>query len=97
MKVQNPTSLFRPILAILLPLVAFILQWMFWPYIQPYVWFLFYPAVFFSSWIGGQPAGQAATVISAMLVLYYFMPPQFSFPSSRPPKISPSKCGQKRR
>ncbi len=79
MKVQNPTGLLRPILAALLPLVAFILQWMFWPYIQPYVWFLFYPAVFFSSWIGGLPGGLAATVISAPLVMYYFMPPQFSF------------------
>jgi PAS domain S-box-containing protein len=79
MKVQNPTRLLRPILAILLPLVAFILQWMFWPSIQPYVWFLFYPAVFFSSWIGGLPGGLAATVISAPLVMYFFMPPQFSF------------------
>ena len=34
MKVQNPTRLLRPILATLLPLAAFILQWLFWPYLS---------------------------------------------------------------
>ena len=43
----------RLILAALIPLAAFGLQSAFWAAIQPYVWFLFYPAVFFSSWVGG--------------------------------------------
>src|SRR3990172_773057 len=84
MKVQNPSRLLRPILAILLPLAAFILQWMFWPYLQPYVWFLFYPAVFFSSWIGGISGGLVATVVSATLVVFFFIPPVFSFDVENP-------------
>ncbi len=38
------------LVALLPPLVVFALQFMFWTEPQPYVWFLFFPAVFFSSW-----------------------------------------------
>lgn len=37
MKKQTPPKLLRPILAELIPLGAFILQWMFRPAIRPYV------------------------------------------------------------
>jgi hypothetical protein len=37
--------------------VAFVLQWTFWPDVFPSAWFIFYPVVFFSSWIGGLRAG----------------------------------------
>jgi len=84
MKIQNLTGLLRPLLATLLPLAAFILQGMFWPYLQPYVWFLFYPAVFFSAWIDGLRGGLTATVLSAILVTYFFVPPQFSFAVESP-------------
>lgn len=40
MNVRNPFGLFCPILALLIPLVAFALQSMFWGAIKPYVWFL---------------------------------------------------------
>jgi len=70
----------RLILAGLIPLVAFVLQWTFWAAIQPYVWFLFFPAVFFSSWIGGKRAGLAATAFlyDGCLVVF-FIPERFSF------------------
>jgi len=84
MKALNPTRLFRSILAMLPPLVAFTLQSMFWPAIRPYVWFLFYPAVFFSSWIGGLPSGLMATVISTALVWWAFIPPEYSFMMKNP-------------
>ena len=74
MKTQNPLRLLRPTLATLIPLAALILQWMFWPAMQPYVWFLFYPAVFFSSWVGGLPGGLVATVISTAFVWWFFIP-----------------------
>lgn len=35
--------------ALLIPLAACALQWLLWNYIQPYVWFLFIPAAFFSA------------------------------------------------
>ncbi len=84
MKALNPTRLLRPILAMLPPLVAFILQSMFWPAFRPYVWFLFYPAVFFSSWIGGLPSGLMATAISTALVWWFFIPPEYSFMMKNP-------------
>ncbi len=67
-------DLFRQLVALLLPLVALTLQWIFWPAIQPFVWFLFYPAVFFSSWIGGLHGGLAATAISTTIVWWLFIP-----------------------
>jgi K+-sensing histidine kinase KdpD len=74
----------RLVLAALLPLVACGLQLLFWSAIQPFVWFLFYPAVFFSSWIGSVRGGLVATVLSTVLVWYCFTPPQFSFAVQRP-------------
>ncbi|MBI5713453.1 MAG: PAS domain S-box protein [Chloroflexi bacterium] len=87
MKIQNPTQLLRPILATLLPLVAFIFQWVFWPFLQPYVWLLFYPAVFFSSWIGGLSGGLVSTMVSTALVVFFFIPPEFSFAIENPKNI----------
>ena len=70
----------RLIAAVMLPFVAAGLQWMLWdPYIKPYVWFLFFPAAFFSAWIGGLRGGLIGTVIGALLVWYVYIPPQFSF------------------
>jgi PAS domain S-box-containing protein len=81
---KNPNRVIRPILAMLPPLVAFVVQWMFWSTIRPYVWFLFYPAVFFSSWIGGLPSGLIATVICTALVWWTFIPPEYSFTMKSP-------------
>ncbi|MCX7192065.1 MAG: DUF4118 domain-containing protein [Proteobacteria bacterium] len=67
------------LLAVLLPLVACTLQWLLWDFITPYVWFLFFPAVFFSAWLGGLSGGLTATLISTLLVWYLFIPPVFSF------------------
>ena len=75
------------LVALLPPLVAFGLQSVFWPTLQPYVWFLFYPAVFFSSWVGGLPGGLGATVLSIMLVNSYFIPPESSLATGHPRTI----------
>ncbi len=79
MKALNPIGLNRLILAMLLPLVAFVLQSIFWAAIKPFAWFLFFPAVFFSSWIGGLPGGAIATLISTTLAWWAFIPPEYSF------------------
>ena len=42
-KNMSAKSNLRLLLASLIPLVAFILQWSFWTAIQPFVWFLFFP------------------------------------------------------
>jgi PAS domain S-box-containing protein len=69
----------RLILALLLPFLAAGLQWLLWDFIQPYVWFLFFPAAFFSAWLGGVVGGVAGTLSCALLVWYLFMPPALSF------------------
>jgi len=76
---ESPLDL-RLILAILLPFIACGVQWLLWDaYIKPYVWFLFFPTAFFSAWIGGLRGGLTSTMISALLVWFVFIPPQFSF------------------
>ncbi len=68
----------RTAVAALLPLLAILVQWAFWPAIRPFAWFLFYPTVFLSSWIGGLRAGLVATALSTVLVWWFFIPPAFS-------------------
>ena len=82
--IQSSDEVRRFIAAALIPLAACGLQWFFWTTIEPYVWFLFYPAVFFSSWVGGLRGGIMATVLAAGLVWYFFIPAQYSFAIDRP-------------
>ena len=81
---MNPNRRHQFLLALAPPLAALSLQSLFWPYIQPFVWFLFYPAVFFSSWLGGRPGGWTATLLSASLAVYFFIPPRFSWAVASP-------------
>lgn len=73
----------RLILATLIPLATLAMQWIFWSSIQPYVWFLFYPAVFFSAWVGGMRGGVMATAISLVSVWWFFIPTRNSFTLER--------------
>ena len=84
MQVQYRIGQLRPVPALLSPLLAFALQWLCWPLLDPFAWILFYPAVFFSSWIGGRTAGLAATAISTVLVWLFFIPPQFTLLKASP-------------
>lgn len=66
----------RPaIAAVTFPAVALMLQHAFWPVIYPVSWFLAYPAVFFSSWMGGLSSGLVATILSAALEWWFFVAP----------------------
>ena len=68
------------LIAILLPFAACGVQLLLWDaYIEPYVWFLFFPAAFFSARFGGLRGGLAGTLVSALLVWYFFIPPRYSF------------------
>ncbi|MFZ2278804.1 MAG: PAS domain S-box protein [Prosthecobacter sp.] len=68
-----------PSSAVLLPLAALSIQWLCWSWLQPFVWFLFYPAVFFSAWRGALCGGLWATAFSTLIVWYFFIPTQRSF------------------
>lgn len=74
----------RLILALLPPFAACGLQWLLWGYIAPYAYVLFFPAAFFSAWIGGWWGGLAGTLLSAVLVGYVFLPPTFAFAIAQP-------------
>lgn len=74
----------RAIVALLSPFVANAAQHLVWPVIHPFAWILFYPAVFFSAWIGGAAGGVAATIISTLLVWWSFVPPQHQFAKDEP-------------
>lgn len=73
----------RPTAALLFAPAALALQWAMWGVLQPYVWLFFYPAVFFTSWVGGKRWGIAATIFSAVSAWWFFMPPERSFAVER--------------
>ena len=70
--------------AVALPLAALGVQWVLWPWIQPFVWFLFFPTVFFSARLGGYRGGLISTAFSAAIVWYFFVPPQLSWRIASP-------------
>ena len=80
-------QLLRFVIAIFLPFAATLVQWVLWPFIKPFVWFLFFPAVFFSAQIGSMAAGIAASFISAFLVWFLFIPPQLSLSMEDPKNL----------
>ena len=87
----NPSSPYlRPLLATLPLLAAFLLQQLLWSYITPYVWFRFYPAVFLSSWIGGLRFGILTTLLSTIMVWWYFIPPEHSFIKEQATNLFPA-------
>ncbi len=77
-------SIPRRAVAALLPVAACVVQWLCWPVIVPFVWFLFYPTVFLSSWLGGYASGVAATFLSTGLVWWFFMAPVHTLLKPRP-------------
>ena len=70
-------------LAISFPVLAVTIQLLLWTWIEPFVWFLFFPAVFFSSRVSGLKGGMLATVLSLLCVWYFFVPPRFSWEIAR--------------
>ncbi len=70
-------------LALVPPLVAVAIQMAVWPFLRPFAWFLFYPAVFLSAWVGGRRGGILATALSTLLVWWFFLEPEHG------PKLQP--------
>lgn len=70
--------------AVLLPLATAAVQFVLWPYLQPFAWLLFYPAVLLAAWVGGRRAGLLASLLSAGLVIYIFVPPMFAVQLDKP-------------
>lgn len=77
----------RIVLAVVMPFVALAIQWIFWQQISPLVWFLFFPTVFFSARFNGFWGGIVSTIISTLIVWYFFIPPQLSWQIANPNNI----------
>ncbi len=76
---SNKTRRTNFFIAICIPFIALLVQWQLWAFISPFVWFLFYPAVFFSARVGGLKAGIISTVLSSLMVWFFFIPQELSF------------------
>jgi diguanylate cyclase (GGDEF)-like protein/PAS domain S-box-containing protein len=63
------------------------LQLALWRYITPYVWFMFFPAMFAASWVGGLWAGVASSVLSAGIVWMVFVEPRGVFWKGEPHEV----------
>lgn len=61
------------ILAIMLPFATCAIQLIFWDYIKPLAWVLFFPTIFIAPMIGGLRGGIGATLISTALVWSIFL------------------------
>ena len=77
----------RLVLAFLLPFLTLAVQWVLWPWIAPYVWFLFFPTVFLCSRLSGFWGGLVSTVLSIGIVWYFFIPPQLSWALINPSSL----------
>jgi len=64
----------RGVLGVVPLLAAFGLHWALWPYVRPNVWFLFFPAMFLSSWLAGLAQSVAMTVISGIAIWRVLVP-----------------------
>jgi PAS domain S-box-containing protein len=69
----------RVLVAMIPPIIALLTQLALSSYFRPSVWFLLYPAVFLSACIGGLRAALIASVLSAAVALWAFVPPMYSF------------------
>jgi len=76
---KRQSDILKSLLALLLPFITCSVQWLLWDVFKPFVWFLFYPTVYFTSRIAGKRVGLLSTVLCAILVTYCFIPPQLSF------------------
>lgn len=70
-------------LAIMFPIMALSVQLLLWTWIDPFVWFLFFPAVFFSARVSGLKGGLIATILCLLFVWYFFVPSRFSWEIAR--------------
>ncbi len=75
-KLPSPSKLF---LSAIIPILASTIQWLLWSILAPKTWILFYPAVFISAAIGGLFGGSLATILSAILGVYLFIEPAFTW------------------
>lgn len=56
---------------------AALVQWVFWDFLHPFVWILFYPAAFIAASLGGVLGAVACGIFSITYVYFLFVEPRF--------------------
>jgi len=72
------------IVAFVLPILALVLQWLLWSWLTPFIWFFFFPAVFFSARYGGLKNALISSLVSVCLAWFFFISPQLSWAIDQP-------------
>ncbi|MDP2180010.1 PAS domain-containing protein [Methylicorpusculum sp.] len=72
-------QVFRFAIAVIIPVIAAVLQRQIMPYIPIPTWLLMSPALFISAWLGGLRGGIFATAVATALGIYFFIPHQDSW------------------
>ena len=75
----NNSVLKSVLVATLSPLGAYAVLLLLWPFVSPYVWLMFFPAVLIAAWLGGFLSGIGATLLSTMLAWWRFIPIEGNF------------------
>jgi PAS domain S-box-containing protein len=65
-------------LAFVPPLIAFAFECAFYDWIAPHTWFVFFPALFLSAWLGSLRAALVANVITTAAAWWVLVPPRFT-------------------
>ena len=65
----------RLLLAVGVTAVAALAQHLLWPWLQPYTWFLFYPAVVLAGALAGRAGALSATALSVLMAALWFQLP----------------------
>jgi len=66
-------------IALFIPTIAAVIQYLLSDFLSGLYFFLFYPAVFLASWLLGLSGGVVATLWATLLAWYIFIPIPFSF------------------
>jgi signal transduction histidine kinase len=64
--------------------MAALVQWWLWAWLEPNHFILFYPAVFAAAFVVGIYGGVAASLVSATLAIYFFIPPIYHLQVDKP-------------
>jgi PAS domain S-box-containing protein len=67
------------VFALASPLIVTVVQYFFWEFIDPFTWFLFLTAVFFSAQLGGLRCAMISAMLSVISVWFLFLQPGFSW------------------
>ncbi len=78
-KLSGNTNLKGFLLAFILPIMALYIQMTLEKYTNSREWLFFYPAIFLTAWFSGARFGYLATIICAILTIFFIIPPAYSF------------------